>query len=61
MTEEAGVINVAEFRAVLRFVLNAIKDAQHELSQDEVAELTSSALDRKLERAVELLEQVLAA
>lgn len=45
--------------ALLRRLLNALEDAQHELAQDEVAELTSSALDRKLERAINDLAQEL--
>ena len=44
---------------VMRFALEAIKDAQRELEQDEVAELTSAALDRKLEKAVRMLEEEL--
>jgi hypothetical protein len=49
-------ITVPVLRADLRYILDAIKDAQRELEQDEVAELTSAALDRKLEKAVKLIE-----
>lgn len=43
--------------AELRQVLEAVKDAIHELQEPEVAELTSMALDRKLADARDLLQE----
>jgi hypothetical protein len=44
---------------VLEQVLEAIKDAQLELDSPEVVELTSFALDRKLDAARSTLEEIL--
>lgn len=49
----------AEALKAMRLALEAILDAECELAQDEVSELTSSALDRKLERARKALEEFL--
>lgn len=45
---------------LLEEVLEAIEDTILELNCEEVAELTSLALDRKLENAKQLLTEVLA-
>ncbi len=42
-----------------KYVHNVLKDVQHELGEAEVAELISLALDRKVERCIEVLEQEL--
>ena len=41
------------------FLLGVLKDVKCELDTPEVAELTTIALDRKVEAAIELLEQEL--
>lgn len=45
--------------ALLRTVLSAVEDTICELSQEEVIELTSMALDRKLEESRKQLDEVL--
>lgn len=51
---------VIVLRPLLADVLEAIEDTILELDSPEVAELTSLALDRKLENAKQLLTEVLA-
>lgn len=46
-------------KALLGYLLEVLKDAEHELGEPEVAELTSLALDRKIERAITLVEKEL--
>ncbi len=40
------------------FLLEVLKDVRAELDEPEVAELTSLALDRKVDTAIEMLEQL---
>lgn len=40
-----------------KFLLDVLKDVQHELGEPEVAELTTIALDRKVEQAIAMLEE----
>lgn len=49
----------SEFKAVLKYVKNVLEDVIEELDQPEVAELTSLALDRKLERVTQLVQEYL--
>lgn len=46
-------------RAVYAHVLNVLEDVQCELSQPEVVEFTSMALDRKVEEAIAILHREL--
>jgi hypothetical protein len=47
-------------KELLGQLLETFKDVQHELGEPEVAELISIALDRKVETAIDNLEQQLA-
>jgi hypothetical protein len=44
----------------MRYLLEVLKDVRAELDVPEVAELTSLALDRKVDKAITILEVVLA-
>jgi hypothetical protein len=46
-------------RDLLKQCLNVVEDVIEELAQDEVAELTSMALDRKLESVLDNLQEYL--
>jgi hypothetical protein len=46
-------------RKVLEACKNVLEDVAEELAQDEVAELTSMALDRKIAKVMHQLEEVL--
>lgn len=43
---------------VAQYVLDVLKDVRAELDVPEVAELTSLALDRKVDKAILLMEEV---
>lgn len=46
-------------RKAMTVALDAIVDAQFELGQEQIAELVTMALDRKLEKAAALLREAL--
>ncbi len=46
-------------KVLLGYLLEVLLDTEHELGEPEVAELTSLALDRKIEKAIQLIEKEL--